>query len=96
MAKDPKDQSQSNSRVNHPKHYQATITINGKKYPIEPADVIEAFASQDAHKSQAIKYLLRAGSKSDVSYVEDMAKARWWATRAVNFHGGHKEVPKDE
>lgn len=66
-----------------PKHYK-TYMANG--LPIEAIDVIEAFFFQDAHLSQAFKYMARAGRKQDESYVDDIKKARFWLERAVDFY----------
>ena len=89
------------SVVNHPSHYKARIMIDpnnltvgpdGETYlEVEVVDMIEAFAVNDAHVSQALKYVGRGGKK-DGKYVENLAKAVWWLKRAIRFHGGHPEV----
>ena len=81
------------SRIN-PEHYDAILEVNGQKIPIQAVHVIDAFFAQDAHIAQAFKYLARAGKKETSSYVEDVAKARWWLEHSINIHGGHEEVPK--
>lgn len=68
--------------VNHPAHYQSPTGL-------EVFDVIEAFCPDDAHRSHAAKYLLRAGKKN--GYVEDLQKCIAWCERAIEFHGGNKE-----
>lgn len=77
------------SRVNHPSYYQATDRDGN---PIEVVTVIEAFAADDGHMAHALTYLLRAGRKTIINddeieaYVEDLKKARWWITRAIEFY----------
>ena len=73
----------SNKAIN-PKHYHIKI----KGVEIQVADIMEAFFPGDAHLSQAVKYLLRAGRKQSSSYLEDLGKAAWWIIRAIMFHGG--------
>lgn len=60
--------------VNHPSHYQSPSGL-------EVVDVIEAFAATNAHRSAAIKYLLRAGHKG--ALVEDLRKCIWWIEREI-------------
>ncbi len=73
----------------NPAHYDAKV--NGQ--PIQVVDIIEAFFVDDAHLSQACKYLLRAGKKPGSSYLKDVGKALWWCAKAIMFHGGHVELP---
>ncbi len=73
----------------NPRHYDAKI--NG--HPVQVADVIEAFVPNDAHLSQAIKYLLRAGRKQKSSYLEDVGKGLWWCARAILYKGGTIDLP---
>lgn len=60
--------------VNHPPHYQ---TESG----LEAIEVIEAFFADNYCLGTTFKYLARAGKKGDV--VEDLEKARWYLTRAI-------------
>jgi len=77
--------------VINPKHYD--IVIRGHK--IQAVDVIEARFAEDAHLSQAAKYLLRAGHKTDSSYVKDVGKCIWWCVRALMFNKvKHIELPE--
>ncbi len=73
----------------NPGHYIGTI--NGR--PVQVVDVMEAFFVDDAHLSQAIKYLLRAGRKGKSSYLEDVGKCLWWCAKAIMYHGGIVELP---
>ena len=76
--------------VINPKHYD--LIINGHKF--QAVDVIEARFAEDAHLSQAVKYLLRAGHKTDSSYVKDVGKCVWWCVRALMFNKvKHIELP---
>jgi len=84
-----KQERRMNSKIN-PKHYE--IKVDG--HIIQVADLMEAHFPQDMHLSQAIKYLLRAGHKTDSSYVQDVGKCIWWCAKAVIFHGGkYIELP---
>lgn len=62
--------------INHPPHYRSPGGL-------EVVDVMEAFASRNPHRAQAIKYLLRAGQKGPA--VTDLAKCRWWLEREIAF-----------
>ena len=66
----------------NPKHYE--MKVNGQ--PIQVADLMEARFHDDAHLSQALKYLMRAGRKSQSSYLNDVGKCVWWCVRAMMFH----------
>jgi len=68
--------------VINPDHYKTEI--NGQ--PVQAVDVIEAFFFEDAHLSQAFKYMSRAGKKPTSSYSEDIEKAKWWLERAIAYH----------
>lgn len=59
--------------VNHPEHYQA----NG----MEAIDIIEAY-NLGFHLGNAVKYILRAGRKSD-NHIEDIKKAIWYLERYI-------------
>ncbi len=96
MARDKTNKT--NSRVNHPIHYNG-IKIRTKTNSIvevELVDIMEALCGHDIHLAQAIKYLGRAGRKKTSSFNEDIGKSIWWLTRCVNAHGGHPDVPKGE
>lgn len=67
--------------VTRPSHY---VTDGG----IEAVDVLEAFAADNAHRSHALKYLLRAGRKQGADVVEDLAKAAWWIDREIRVRLG--------
>lgn len=58
----------------------------------EPYKVIEAIFAEDAHLAMAFKYMARAGHKKDSSYAQDVSKARWWLTKALQHVGAE---PKD-
>ncbi len=77
------------SKINPP-HYD--IVIKGHKY--QAVDLIEALFPQDAHMSQALKYLMRAGRKAEESYLADVNKCLWWCAKAIMFHGGKVELPR--
>ncbi len=74
----------------NPKHYELVV----KGFKFEVADLMEACFSQDAHLSQALKYLLRAGRKPDTPYLKDVGKCLWWCAKAILFHNGKFELPK--
>lgn len=61
------------SNVDHPSHYNT-----GK---IEVIDAIEDW-NLDFHLGNAVKYIARAGHKG--SKREDLEKAVWYLTRAIN------------
>lgn len=62
--------------VDHPAHY------GGKDDPFEPIKIIEALELGFA-PGNALKYLLRAGRKPGVAYVEDLKKAVWYLNREI-------------
>ena len=74
----------------NPKHYKGVII---KGVEIQPADIIEAYFSNDGLLSQAAKYLLRAGRKPEVSYLADVGKCLWWCARALLSKGGTIDLP---
>jgi hypothetical protein len=61
------------STVDHPKHY------NQHPAGIECIDVVECY---NFNVGNAIKYLWRAGLKSD-NAVEDLQKAAWYVAREI-------------
>ena len=68
----------------NPKHYE--VTVDGRTFQV--ADLMEARYANDVHLGQALKYLLRAGRKSNTSYVSDVGKCLWWCAKAIMYHGG--------
>lgn len=58
--------------VNHPDHYT--------QWPVE---VIYLTERESFLIGNVLKYALRAGVKDGATYGEDMAKARWYASRHV-------------
>ena len=61
--------------VNHPKHYQS-------KHGVEVIDIIEEFGL-GFHLGNVIKYVLRAGHKSNE--LEDLDKAKWYLERVIDI-----------
>ena len=74
----------------NPGHYKTKI--NGE--PVQAVDVIEAFFADNAHLSQAFKYMARAGKKEGSSYLEDITKAKWWLKRAAKHWNDSNEPDK--
>lgn len=68
--------------VNHPSHY--------KSGGLEAIDVIEAF-ELGFRLGNTVKYILRAGRKSEARTVEDLKKARWYLDREIEKLGGGNE-----
>lgn len=73
----------TNDRVNHPSHY----TWLKEKCGIE---VIDITRHMDFCSGNAVKYLLRAGYKSEDGYsdkqkeIEDLQKAIWYINDKIN------------
>lgn len=63
--------------VNHPTHYAG-------KGGLECIDVIEAF-ELDFHLGNAVKYILRAGKKDEVT--QELRKAIWYLEREIGLYG---------
>lgn len=61
--------------VNHPDHYKAG--------DLEAIDIIEAY-DLDFHLGNAVKYILRAGRKTE-DPVEDLEKAVWYIQRFLDY-----------
>ena len=61
--------------VDHPKHYQS-------KHGVEVIDIIEEFGL-GFHLGNVIKYVLRAGHKSNE--LEDLEKAKWYLGRVIDL-----------
>lgn len=61
------------STVDHPKHY------NAHPSGVECIDIVEGF---NFNVGNAIKYLWRAGLKSD-NPIEDLRKAEWYCHREI-------------
>jgi hypothetical protein len=74
--------------VNHPPHYQAYDRYGNKH---ETVDCCEAHNLTSA-EAQAVQYIMRARKKGN--YIEDMKKAIWWATRALENEQYKMEPPK--
>ena len=62
--------------VNHPDHY------GGEGNPYEAIKVIEAWGL-GFHLGNVVKYISRAGKKSDNSTLQDLKKAEWYLSRYV-------------
>jgi hypothetical protein len=60
--------------VNHPAHYKAG--------GVETIDFIEA-KGLGYHLGNAVKYISRAGLKGTTNGLEDLRKAQWYLTRAI-------------
>lgn len=58
----------------NPKHYTATA--------IQPIDAIEAW-NLGFCLGNAVKYISRAGKKSQSSHIEDLRKAVWYIEREI-------------
>lgn len=81
--------------VHHPAHY------GGAGNPVEAIRVIEDWGL-GFHLGNALKYLLRAGRKPTAPAAEDLAKALWYADRALEqpvhtlFTGPHLWIESDD
>lgn len=83
------------SVVGRPAHYQGNATFIeslGDIGYLEVVNVIEAFAIDDAHVSQALKYLLRAGRTDKSTYEEDIAKSIWWLMRTLKYRNAQSQL----
>ena len=69
---------QSTDKVNHPAHY------GGADNPYEVIKIIDAY-SLDFSSGNAVKYILRAGRKSDESELDDLKKALWYLNHKVQL-----------
>ena len=78
----------------NPLHYKGHV-IHGVE--VQPADIIVAYFRNDGLLSQAAKYLLRAGKKTEVAeidtYDQDLNKALWWIARTLIERGCAIELP---
>ena len=74
------------SNINHPKHY-------GGDKPYEAIKVIEAWCL-DFHLGNVVKYIARAGKKSD--RLEDLEKAKWYLERSIEKLKGQREEVKKQ
>ena len=61
--------------ITNPAHYLEGRTI-------EPIDVIEDW-KLDFRLSNVIKYVARAGRKSETDFLTDLKKARWYLERVI-------------
>ncbi|KKN65431.1 hypothetical protein LCGC14_0481510 [marine sediment metagenome] len=75
----------------NPSHYD--LEVKGHRF--EVADLMEARFDSDAHLAQALKYMMRAGRKPNVSYIKDVNKCLWWCAKAILFHKGTVELPEE-
>lgn len=62
------------SNINHPNHY------NQHPANIECIQVVEEF---NFNLGNAIKYIWRAGLKSENSIIDDLMKAEWYIKREI-------------
>jgi hypothetical protein len=69
--------TEAQSAVEHPPHYRPD--------GIEAITVIEAW-NLDFCLGNALKYICRAGIKSEDTYVQDLEKAVFYLNRAIQFH----------
>jgi hypothetical protein len=70
--------------VNHPAHYR----LDG----LEVIDIIRAAGHLEGFcKGNALKYILRAGSKDGVDGAEDLRKAAWY----LNHLAGHLDAMRE-
>ena len=65
----------------NPSHYKSGDAQSG----LEVFDVIEQFCADNAHRSHAVKYLLRAGKKAGTTATEDLEKAIRWTQREIDY-----------
>lgn len=64
-------------QVNHPSHY------GGESNMYEAIKVIEAW-NLDFCLGNTVKYISRAGKKSEDKIIEDLEKAQWYLSRKIN------------
>lgn len=69
-------------KVNHPLHY------GGESNPYEAIKVIEAWALGFC-LGNAVKYICRAGKKTDAKTLDDLRKARWYLDREIKSYEDH-------
>lgn len=74
------------SNIDHPKHY-------GGDNPYEAIKVIEAW-HLDFHLGNVVKYIARAGKKSD--RLEDLEKAKWYLDRSIENLKGQRKIFKEQ
>ncbi len=72
--------------VNHPDHYKAGN--------LEVIDIIEEYGL-DFHLGNAVKYILRAGRKTE-DPIEDLEKAVWYIQRFLDYEVRYTLTPKGE
>lgn len=89
------NESNKSDNVNHPSHYTWLKDICG-------VEVIYITRYLDFDCGNAVKYLLRAGHKSenglsdDDKKFEDISKARWYCQDAMHLYNKHKYLyPKN-
>jgi hypothetical protein len=66
----------TNAKVNHPAHY------GGEDNPYEAIKIIEALGLGFC-LGNCIKYIARAGRKSEETDIEDLEKAAWYLAREI-------------
>jgi len=71
--------------VDHPAHYR--LELDGKQY--DAIDLIEAM-KMDFHTGNALKYIVRAGSKPGADTSVDLRKAAWYLNRRADLLDGAK------
>jgi hypothetical protein len=69
--------TETKEMIDHPEHY------GGKDNKFEVINIIEAY-NLNFSLGNAIKYILRAGKKSD-NPIEDLKKAAWYIKRQIEF-----------
>lgn len=72
--------------VDHPEHYKAGN--------LEVIDIIEEYGL-DFHLGNAVKYILRAGRKTE-DPIEDLEKAVWYIQRFLDYEVRYTLTPKGE
>jgi hypothetical protein len=73
-------------KVNHPDHYGGALN------PYEAIKVILAWGLHSNFAiGNAVKYLARAGKKSQESYLDDLRKARWYLDWEIRRCEGNEE-----
>lgn len=73
---DMQDHVCTGEQVNHPQHY------GGEDNPYEAIKVIEAW-KLDFCLGNTVKYISRAGKKSDNDELTDLKKAQWYLNRRI-------------
>lgn len=69
--------------VNHPSHY--TSSQAKCKLCSEPVECIDVTQHMDFCLGNAVKYIWRAGIKSEEKTIEDLEKAMWYIKRRIQY-----------